>query len=167
MTPTGKFYEARGMTWTAARWGLLMVALALVPTVARAQIRTTPPPEEYVLDELVVENDAVTLGRHVARLHHAARNCGGGFNEARVDVFGEASARLRDYRNYSDAYNAEARHLPGYQRFRGHDATCQRLYAFYGPRGSTARHAYSPLRNQFGSRSRPQTWLKRNRHAAG
>ena len=138
-----------------------VAALLCFPRHAQAQIRTTPPPDEYVLDEIAIDNDALVLGKHVARLHHAARNCGGGFDEKRVDPFGEASARLRDYRAYTIAYNAEARHLSGYQRFRGHDATCQRLFAFYGPRGVVARHAYLPLRDQFGNRSPRQTWLKR------
>lgn len=141
----------------------VLLALAMISAPAHAQLRTTPPPDEYVLDEMPLDNDAEVLGKHVARIHHAARNCGGGFDEKRVDPYGEASARLRDYRAYTIAYNAEARHLPGYQRFRGHDHTCQRLYAFYGPRGVVVRHAYLPLRDQFGNRSPRQTWLKRYR----
>jgi hypothetical protein len=146
---------------------VLTVALSWpVAHAAQAQLRTPPAPTEFAMDELVVDNDAETLGRHVARLHHAARVCGGGFDERRVDPFGETSERLRNYRGYSDAYNTEARHLPGYQRFRGLEPTCQRLYAFYGPRGSCARHAYNPLRDQFGNRSRPQLWLRRLRRTA-
>jgi hypothetical protein len=163
----GKLDKARGLVRAVWPRGVIAAVLVSICAPAHAQIRTTPPPNEYVLDEIAIGNDAWTLGMHVARLHHAARNCGGGFDEKRVDPFGEASERLRNYRIYTEAYNAEARHLPGYQRFRGHDATCQRLYAFYGQRGSIVRQAYSPLRNQFGVRSAPQTWLRRYRHGAG
>ena len=151
---------------------LLQLALTAAlswPTAhtAQAQLRTPPAATEFAMDELAIDNDAETLGKHVARLHHAARVCGGGFDEKRVDPFGESSERLRNTRAYTDAYNSEARHLPGYQRFRGLEPTCQRLYAFYGPRGSCARYAYNPLRDQFGNRSRPQLWLRRLPRRAG
>ncbi len=156
-----------GRGWRVARVILAVLASWLLTHAAQAQWRTPPAPTEFAMDELAIDNDAEILGRHVARLHHAARVCGGGFDEKRVDPFGEASERLRSYRAYTDAYNNEARHLPGYQRFRGLEPTCQRLYAFYGPRGSCVRHAYNPLRDQFGNRSRPQGWLKGLRRTAG
>ena len=53
---------------------LAICAIASFQTSATAQIRTTPPPEQYVLDELLLDNDAEILGKHVARLaslsHH-------------------------------------------------------------------------------------------------
>jgi hypothetical protein len=103
------------------------------------------------LEPLPVSTDGYMVGRHLRRLDFAARECGGSFNSAKVDLLdraGQAQASQNGLSIYlarsSNGFNDEGKWL---MPLRGTDEVCQRLYKLYGPNGITIRGAYDPTAN--------------------